>query len=86
MDPGNWSTDIAGGSSYGYDLLFIVLMSSLIAIFLQALAIKQGLATERDLAQACRDSYPTWVVLILWIVSLCHFSSLVNLLLCSYVH
>ena len=68
MDPGNWSTDIAGGSAYGYSLLFIILMASLIAIFLQALAVKQGLATERDLAQACRDSYPKWVVAILWVI------------------
>ena len=69
MDPGNWSTDIAGGSAYGYDLLFIILMSSLIAIFLQALAVRQGLATERDLAQACRDSYPRPVVFVLWMVT-----------------
>ena len=68
MDPGNWSTDIAGGSAYGYSLLFIILMASLIAIFLQALAVKQGLATERDLAQACRDSYPKWVVAPLWVI------------------
>ena len=69
MDPGNWSTDIAGGSAYGYDLLFIILMASLIAIFLQALAVRQGLATERDLAQACRDSYPRYVVLGLWLIT-----------------
>ena len=68
MDPGNWSTDIAGGSAYGYSLLFIILMASLIAIFLQALSVKQGLATERDLAQACRDSYPKWVVAPLWVI------------------
>ena len=69
MDPGNWSTDIAGGSAYGYDLLFIILMASLIAIFLQALAVRQGLATERDLAQACRDSYPRFVVICLWLIT-----------------
>ena len=69
MDPGNWSTDIAGGSAYGYDLLFIILMASLIAIFLQALAVRQGLATERDLAQACRDSYPRYVVVLLWLIT-----------------
>ena len=68
MDPGNWSTDIAGGSAFGYSLLFIILVASLIAIFLQSLAIKQGLATERDLAQACRDSYPEWAVMILWAI------------------
>jgi manganese transport protein len=69
MDPGNWSTDIAGGSAYGYSLLFIIMLASLIAMFLQALAVKQGIATERDLAQACRDSYPKWVVVILWIIT-----------------
>lgn len=68
MDPGNWSTDIAGGSAYGYDLLFIILLASLIAIFLQALAVRQGIATERDLAQACRDSYPKPVVAVLWLI------------------
>lgn len=68
MDPGNWSTDIAGGSAFGYKLLFIVLMSSLIAMFLQVLALRVGLATSRDLAQACRDAYPYPVVLILWVV------------------
>lgn len=69
MDPGNWSTDIAGGSAYGYKLLFIVMLSSLIAMFLQALSAKVGLATGRDLAQCCRDSYPKYVVIFLWIVT-----------------
>ena len=68
MDPGNWSTDIAGGSAYGYSLLFVVLTSSMIAIFLQALSVKLGIATTRDLAQACRDSYPVWMVAIMWVV------------------
>ena len=67
MDPGNWSTDIAGGSAFGYDLLFIVLISSLIAMFLQSLSVKIGFATQRDLAQACRDSYPKYVVAVLWL-------------------
>lgn len=69
MDPGNWSTDIAGGSAYGYSLLFIILLASVIAMFLQALAVKQGIATQRDLAQACRDSYPKWAVIILWVIT-----------------
>mmetsp|Transcript_16 Transcript_16/g.18 ORF Transcript_16/g.18 Transcript_16/m.18 type:complete len:461 (+) Transcript_16:1-1383(+) len=68
MDPGNWSTSIAGGSAYGYSLLFVVLTSSLISMFLQCLAVRQGLATERDLAQACRDTYPRWLVLVIWIM------------------
>eukprot|EP01035_Chromulina_nebulosa_P001645 gene1645-2218_t len=51
MDPGNWSTDTAGGSAYGYQLLFVVLLSSLMAMFLQQLALKLGLATNRDLAK-----------------------------------
>ena len=67
MDPGNWSTDIAGGSAFGYDLLFIVLLSSLIAMFLQVLAVRVGFATGRDLAQCCRDVYPKWLVYILWV-------------------
>ena len=67
MDPGNWSTDIAGGSAYGYDLLFIVLLSSLLAMFLQSLSVKVGFATQRDLAQACRDSYSKYVVAVLWV-------------------
>lgn len=68
MDPGNWSTDIAGGSAFGYKLLFVVLLSSLFAMFLQVLALRVGLATSRDLAQACRDAYPYPVVLLLWVV------------------
>src|SRR5580658_10095092 len=57
MDPGNWATDIAGGASFGYTLLSVVLLSSLTAVFLQALSVKLGIATGCDLAQACRDSY-----------------------------
>src|SRR5690349_22452091 len=67
MDPGNWATDIAGGSRFGYTLLSIVLLSSLMAIFLQALAARLGIATGRDLAQACRDAYPRSVGLVLWV-------------------
>ena len=66
MDPGNWATDLAGGSRYGFDLLSVVLASSLVAILLQALSAKLGIATGRDLAQACRDHYPRPVGLALW--------------------
>ncbi len=68
MDPGNWATGLAGGSAFGYKLLSIILLSNLIAIFLQSLAGKLGIITGRDLAQACRDhfSYPTTI--ILWIL------------------
>src|SRR5881409_2968999 len=55
MDPGNWATDLAGGSRFGYALLSVILLSNLIAILLQGLASKLGIATGRDLAQACRD-------------------------------
>src|ERR1700726_3173306 len=57
MDPGNWATDLAGGSSFGYALLSVILLSNLMAMFLQALSAKLGIATGRDLAQACRQIY-----------------------------
>jgi len=66
MDPGNWATDLAGGSQFGYALLSVVLMSNLMAVLLQGLASKLGIATGRDLAQACRDAYPRPVALALW--------------------
>jgi manganese transport protein len=59
LDPGNWSTGLAGGSRYGYALLCVVLLASLTAMFLQHMALKLGVASGRDLAQACRDAYPT---------------------------
>jgi len=68
MDPGNWSTDVAGGSQFGYALLFFVLLSSFMAMFLQFLSLKAGLATQRDLAQICRDSYPQYINTLIWIV------------------
>lgn len=68
MDPGNWSTDIAGGSAYGYTLLFIISLSALIAMFLQLLAAKVGLVTRRDLAQALRDSYSDRIRIPLWLI------------------
>ncbi len=66
MDPGNWATDIAGGSQFGYTLLSVILLSNLMAILLQALAARLGIATGRDLAQACRDHYSRPVNLALW--------------------
>lgn len=57
MDPGNWATDIAAGASFGYTLLIVILISSITAMFLQYLSLKLGVVSERDLAQACRDSY-----------------------------
>ena len=68
MDPGNWATDLAGGAKFGYALLFVVMLSNLMAILLQHLCIKLGVATGRDLAQACRDHYSTPIVWFLWIL------------------
>ncbi|GJD94580.1 Divalent metal cation transporter MntH [Methylobacterium iners] len=68
MDPGNWATDIAGGSQFGYTLLAVILLSNLMAIVLQALAARLGIATGRDLAQACRDAYPKPVGFALWLI------------------
>jgi manganese transport protein len=68
MDPGNWATDLAGGARYGYTLLSVIMISNLMAILLQALAARLGIASGRDLAQACRDSFSRPVVLILWIL------------------
>jgi len=67
MDPGNWATDIAGGSRFGYTLLFVIMASNLMAILLQSLSLKLGVATERDLAQMCNESYARWVSISLWI-------------------
>src|SRR2546421_6970132 len=60
MDPGNWGTDLQGGASFRYGLLWVVAMSSLMAIFLQCCAARLGVVTGKDLAQACRDFYPSW--------------------------
>src|SRR5256884_3407955 len=68
MDPGNWATDLAGGSKFGYTLLSVVLLSNLMAILLQGLASKLGIVTGRDLAQACRDHYSRPVSLALWVI------------------
>lgn len=68
MDPGNWATDLAGGSKYGYSLLAVIMISNLMAILLQHLCLKLGVVTGRDLAQACRDHYSRPVVWFLWIL------------------
>src|SRR6267378_3675429 len=68
MDPGNWATDLAGGSKYNYSLLTVIMMSNLMAILLQALSLKLGIATGRDLAQACRDHYSKPVSFCLWVI------------------
>ena len=68
MDPGNWATDLAGGSAFGYTLLSVILLSNLIAILLQSLCAKLGIVTGRDLAQACRDHYSRPVSFGLWIL------------------
>ena len=68
MDPGNWATDIAGGARFGYTLLSVILISNFFAIILQYLALKLGIATERDLAQACRDHYSPVVSFCLWVL------------------
>jgi manganese transport protein len=69
MDPGNWATNIAGGSKFAYALLSVILISNLMAILLQALSVRLGLATGRDLAQACRDAYSKPVSIFLWILA-----------------
>jgi manganese transport protein len=69
MDPGNWATSLAGGSRYGYTLLSVVLLSSLMAMVLQALAARLAVATDRDLAELCREAYPRMVSFGLWIMS-----------------
>jgi manganese transport protein len=68
MDPGNWATDLAGGARYGYTLLSVILMSNVMAIVLQSLAARLGIASGRDLAQACRDSYSRPVTIALWLL------------------
>jgi manganese transport protein len=68
MDPGNWATDIGGGSKFGYTLLSVIFISNLMAMFLQALSAKLGIATGRDLAQACRSHYSRRTGIFLWVV------------------
>jgi manganese transport protein len=68
MDPGNWATDIGGGSRFGYTLLSVILISNLMAMFLQGLSAKLGIASGRDLAQACREHYSRRTSIVLWVV------------------
>jgi manganese transport protein len=68
MDPGNWATDLAGGSRFAYTLLAVILMSNLMAVLLQGLASKLGIVTGRDLAQACRDHYSKRTAFVLWVL------------------
>jgi manganese transport protein len=67
MDPGNWATSIAGGSKFGYTLLFVALLSNIMAVILQALCARLAIGSGRDLAQACRDGYPRWTSFPLWL-------------------
>ncbi len=69
MDPGNWATDLAGGAQFGYTLLVVITISNIIAIFFQALALKLGIVTGRDLAQACRDQFSKPVGFALWVLA-----------------
>src|SRR2546430_13224561 len=69
MDPGNWATDIAGGSKYGYSLIWVLLMSNLLAILLQTLSARLGLVAGKDLAQASRETYPSVVNYSLWVLA-----------------
>src|ERR1700751_1037304 len=83
MDPGNWATDLAGGSRYGYTLLFVIMLSNLMAILLQSLSLKLGIASERDLAQACRDTYSRRTSILLWLfaeiaIPACHLAEVVG--------
>ncbi len=67
MDPGNWATSLAGGAQFGYTLLFVALLSNIMAILLQSLCARLAIASGRDLAQACRDAFPRWVSIPLWL-------------------
>ncbi len=69
MDPGNWATDLAGGAKFGYDLLFVILLSNCFAMLLQHLALKLGIVTGRDLAQMCRDTYSKKTAIFLWFMA-----------------
>jgi len=68
MDPGNWASDLAGGSQFGYQLIWVLVMSNLMAILLQTLSARLGIVTGRDLAQVCRESYPRFITYLLWIL------------------
>src|SRR5438132_7500484 len=68
MDPGNWGTDIEAGSKFGYRLMWVLLLSNLMAVLLQTLSARLGVVTGRDLAQACREQYPRPVSFVLWVL------------------
>src|SRR4051812_35708623 len=68
MDPGNWATDLAGGSRFNYTLLSVIMISNLMAILLQSLAVRLGIVTGRDLAQSCRDHFSPKISFCLWII------------------
>ena len=68
MDPGNWATDLEGGARFGYQLIWVLLMSNLMAVLLQTLSARMGIVTGRDLAQSCRDNYPKPVAYMLWVL------------------
>src|SRR4051812_38452666 len=68
MDPGNWATDLEGGARFGYQLLWVLVMSNLMAILLQTLSARLGIVTGRDLAQACRETYPRAISGALWVL------------------
>ncbi len=68
MDPGNWATDLEGGARFGYRLLWVLVLSNLMALLLQTLSARLGIVTRRDLAQACRDEYPKAISFALWIL------------------
>ena len=69
MDPGNWATDIAGGSKFGYSLLWVLLMSNLIALLLQSHCVRLGIVTGKDLAQASRENYPRLINFFLYLLA-----------------
>jgi manganese transport protein len=69
MDPGNWATDLAGGSKYGYSLIWVLLMSNLMALLLQSLTVRLGLVRRRDLAQANREYYPKYINFVLYLLA-----------------
>ena len=68
MDPGNWATDLEGGARFGYELLWVLVLSNLLAILLQTLSARLGIVTQRDLAQACRETYPRAISYVLWLL------------------
>src|SRR5688572_33153975 len=69
MDPGNWATDIAGGSQFGYTLIWVLLMSNIMALLLQSLSARLGIVRGRDLAQANRETYPRFVNFVLYVLA-----------------